>query len=466
MGEICFGTDGWRARMGKELSFRNVRLFSQAYCNYLKKKTGRNQNVLINFDTRLLSKNLAVETAKILSINKIRVFMPNRDVPLAAISLAIIQNKFDGAINFTISLNDPTFSGIQVFNEKGAPALPSEISLVEREIEKIKDSYAFKPMYKNTDYISHIDVKPAYIEYIEKIIDFDLIRQSKMTIVVDNLFGTSREYLDYLLSEKDINIYSIHNFPFSSFGDVDSFLKKDDLKDLSEIVLEKKASLGLATDIDGGRFRVVDSTGKCLNANLVMPLLIEYLIRVRKMEGGIVKSISTTDNIKRVAENYLRPVYTTPVGFKYLADALLNKEVFVAVESTDGAALKQGIPIKDGILFNLLIAEMVAYHQLNIEKMLVNFALKYPKLYYREIAIRGNNKNRQILQHLIKKTDYHVDGFSIKQVKKIDGLKFVFKDGWLLLRESGTESLIRIYAESTSNKQTKQLIKLGRSLIE
>jgi phosphoglucomutase len=469
MSVIKFGTDGWRAKMGGDFSFRNVRIFSQAYANYLKRKYKDDDNspsVVVNYDTRFLSEEFAFEAAKIFSLNGIRTFMPERDTPLAPISLAIISNKCQGGVNFTASFNKPVYNGIKVFTGNGSPALPGETAAIEKEAREIAGDYCFKPQYSDNSLISHLDVKTPYIEYVEELVDFKLIKDSGVRVIVDNLYGTSREYLDYILAENDIDTVSIHNYPYSAFGGVISSCGRETLRDLAKLVVQQKAHLGLATDIDGDRFGVVDSRGRFLNSNTIMPPLIEYLIEVRNMSGGIVKSISTTNNIRGVAEHYSREVYTTPVGFKYLADVLTSKQAFIAVESSNGASLNTSVRIKDGILFSLLITEMIAYYGLETEKILKDFYLRFPRLYSREAAVNKNEKTMDRYGALLARETFDFKGWELDKIEYIDGVKFTFKNGWLLIRQSGTNDLFRIYAESTGLAGTRQLIKMGRSFIE
>lgn len=469
MSVIKFGTDGWRAKMGGEFSFKNVRIFAQGYANYLKsKKKSKDINIILNYDTRFLSRRFADEAAKILSLNGIHAHIPNRDVPLAPIALSIAQNKLDGGVVFTASFNRPIFNGIKIFNQKGAPALPSQTIKIEQEIEKIEKTFQFNAQYAEDELISDINVKENYIKYLENIIAFDSIRDSGMQIIVDNLYGTSREYLDYVLSENGIDVLTLHSFPYSSSGwdNLISSCTEGNLRELSRMVVERGAHIGLATDIDGDRFGLVDSKGRYLSSNVIMPPLIEYLINVRGMEGGIVKSITTTNNIRRVAEYYSRDIYTTPVGFKYLAHVLSLKKTFIGVESSNGASLNRKITIKDGVLFSLLVAEMLAYYKLDMARILDDFYTRFPKMYNVEISLPRNQNTENKFNDLLDRKQFQFDGLRLKRKEYVDGIKFVFDDEWLLIRHSGTNELVRLYAESTSLKQTKALIKAGRSLIE
>ncbi len=455
--------------MGEEFSFKNVRLFAQGYANYIKKKCNSTQPcVIVNFDTRFLSNEFAIETAKIFSLNGIKVLIPERDAPVAAISLAVLKHKCCGAVNFTASFNKPIYNGIKIFTSRGVPALPEETDLIEHEIAAVEPTFLFKPQYPENHLIHTIDVKSEYISYLEEWIDFQSIRDSGIKVMVDNLYGTSREYLDYILGEHGIEMTAIHNFPYSAFGGVVSSCDHDSLRDLAQLVLRQGAQLGLATDIDGDRFGIIDAKGRYLDSNMIMPPLVEYLIKVRKMEGGIVKSVTTTSNIRHVAEYYARKLYTTEVGFKFLAEVLLSKKAFVAVESSNGASLNGKVKIKDGILFSLLVTEMLVYHKLDMDKLLSDFYLRFPRLYNRETSVFKNKHTEKRFLELLKREhfDFTSNGLDLQGVDLVDGIKFRFDDAWLLLRVSGTNPVIRIYAESSKLKRTQALIKLGRSFIE
>jgi phosphoglucomutase len=466
MSVIKFGTDGWRAKMGEDFSFNNVRIFAQGYANYLKNKRKEGLRVIVNFDTKYFSHKFALEVSKIFSLNGIQTYIPDRDLPIASIALAIVKQEFVGGVIVTASFNEPIYNGIKVLSQQGVPALPSETQLIEEEINKVAKNYSFKPQYPNNENIKSIDLKDSYIDYIEELIDFDLIRNTGTKIIVDNLYGTSREFLDHVLYNNDIEIETIHNFPYQFFESIIPSCNECSLIDLSKLVIERGANIGLATDMDGGRFGIIDSNGRYRDSNYIIPPLIEYLIRIREMKGGIVKSITSTNNIRRVANYYSRDIYVTPVGFKYLADKMLSEEIFIGVESSNGASLNIIVAAKDGILFSLLVAEMLAYYKLDMDRILTDFYQRFPKLYDREIAVRKTKLKQLNFKKLLKQKEYTFKNMDLQEVTFIDGIKFVFVDSWLLIRESGTSKVIRIYAEATSLKKANQLIKLGRSLIE
>jgi phosphoglucomutase len=362
--------------------------------------------------------------------------------------------------------NKPIFNGIKIFNAKGAPALPSKTLLLENEIKKIESNFHFKHQYPDTDLIQHIDIRSPYLDYIASIVRLNVIKHARLKIIVDNLYGTSRDYLDRLLSDYGIEITAIHNYSDSYFGGVIPSCNKSNLRELARLVVSKGTDIGLATDIDSDRFGIIDCRGRFIDANLIMPVLIEYLITVRKMSGDIIKSVSSTDQITRVADFYQRKVHETPVGFKFLADMLSSRGAFIGVESTNGAALNGIIPCKDGILFNLLITEMMAYYQESLPLLLSNFSKRFPPLFNLEIQIIKDVSRQKKYLSVLQEKKFVFPSLDLLKIKYIDGIKFIFKDSWLLLRESGTNNVIRIYAESPTLKLTQRLLQIGRKLLE
>jgi phosphoglucomutase len=467
MSEIKFGTDGWQARMGQDFTFDRVRLTTQAFANLLKRMHGSKESaVMINYDTRYLSETFAKKAAQILSLNKIHVFFPLRDAPTPAMALAIVQKQMRGGMCFTATSNEPIYNGIKTFNANGAPAMPSKTLLLENEINKIEANFRFKHQYPDSSLIHHLDIRAPYLDHIAAIIRLDAIKRARLKIIVDSLYGTSRDYLDRLLSDHGIEITAIHNYSDSYFGGGIPSCNKSNLRELARLVVSKGADIGLASDIGSDRFGIIDCRGRFVDANQIIPPLIEYLITVRKMNGDIIKSISSTEQITRVADHYQRKVHETPVGFKFLADMLSSRSAFIGVESTNGAALNGVIPCRDGILFNLLISEMLAHSQLSLPLLLNNFAKRFPPLFNREIGMVKNTARHEKYLSLLQEKKFHFPGLDLLKIKYIDGIKFVFKDSWLLLRESGTSNIIRICAESSTFKQAQQLVHSGRKLLE
>lgn len=466
MSSINFGTDGWCAEMGRDFTFENVRIFAQAYSDYLKSRLKEDLRIIVNFDTRFLSSRYAEEVVKILSLNKIQSFIPERDTPIPAISLFISKQGFNGAVNVTGGKKGPIYNGVKILNEKGAPFLPSETKKIENIISGSSGSFNFKPQYTKINQVNFTKIRTTYFKYLEKIVNFEVIRQSGLKIVIDNLYGSSRDYLDYIINMNGLETISIHNFANSSFGGLSQDCGRESLNELSAVVLKNNSDIGLATDINGNKFGIINSKGVYVEPEKILPPLIEYLIKERKMKGGVIKSVSATDGIRNVAEHYMRNVYECPIGFKYLADELESRKVFVALEGSNGGTLNAGGKIRDGMLFNLLILEMVAFYGMGIEDIIESFYSRFPKLFKSESEIGIENVDLKKAESVLNGKPIDLKGFRLVRYDRTDGIKYIFENSWLLIRRSGTEDVFRVYAESAKRKITTELIRFGRGLVE
>jgi phosphoglucomutase len=460
---IKFGTSGWRAVMGEEFTFGNVRVVVQAVANYLKQRfPGRTIHVIVNYDTRFLSERFANEATKILSHNQIHVWLADRDAPAQAQALQIIKRKAQAGINFTASFNPPEYNGLKLNLETGAPALPSETDKVEEEIRRLSRDPVFNPYYPRQEFVQKIDLQTDYLEFIQTKIDFASIRKSRLRIGVDLLYGTSREYLDEILEDNDIQVEEIHGYVDPYFGGITPSCSEQNLRELGRLVREKKCHLGVATDADGDRFGILDQNGHFISQNIILALLLDFLVRVKGWRGGVARSVSTTHLIDRVARCYGLRLFKTPVGFKYIADLFLRKQIMFGGEESACIAVKSHLPEKDGIFAGLLVAEMIAVSGRSLTDLRRDFFRIYGKKYSGQRSIPLHPKSERALKDLIIAPPDRLGGKRVLAVERVDGIKLDFDDDdWLLLRLSGTEPLIRCYAEAESKVDLEKLLGLG-----
>jgi len=460
---IKFGTSGWRAVMGEEFTFANVRVVVQAVANYLKQRfPGRTINVIVNYDTRFLSERFANEATKILSHNQIRVWLADRDAPAQAQALQIIKRKAQAGINFTASFNPPEYNGLKLNLETGAPALPSETDKVEEEVRRLSKAPVFTPYYPRLEFVQKIDLQSDYLEFIQKKIDFASIQKSRLRIGVDLLYGTSREYLDEILEDNGIQVEEIHGYVDPYFGGITPSCSEQNLRELGRLIRDKKCHLGVATDADGDRFGILDQNGHFISQNIILALLLDYLVRVKGWRGGVARSVSTTHLIDRVARRYGLPLFKTPVGFKYMADLFLRRQIIFGGEESACIAVKSHLPEKDGIFAGLLVAEMIAVCGKSLTGLRRDFFRTYGKKYSGQKSVPLHPKSERALKDLTIAPPDHFGGRRVQAVERVDGIKLDFDDDdWLLLRLSGTEPLIRCYAEAESKVELEKLLSLG-----
>lgn len=463
---IKFGTSGWRAVMGEEFTFQNVRLVVQAIANYLSKKyPGKKVSIVVNYDTRFLSERFAFEAAKILSHNRIHVFLSDRDGPSQAQALQIIKRKACAGINFTASFNPPEYNGLKFNTETGAPALSEVTEKIEEELELLTTQYSFCPLYPSEEFIEKIDLQHDYLSFIQDKIDFDLIRESKIRVAVDPLYGTSREYLDEILEENHVPVEEIHAYIDPYFGGIAPSCSEENMKELKAFVKEKECQIGIATDADGDRFGILDEKGNFVIQNLIVSLVLDYLVTKKKWKGGVARSVATTHLVDRIAREYDLPVFRTPVGFKYIADLFLKNKIMFGAEESACMAIKDHLPEKDGIFAGLLVVEMMAAMGKNLTGLIADLFDKYGKRIGQQKSIPLNSERQEKLIELTQNPPAQLGKRKVLNSKNIDGIKLNFsEDDWLLLRPSGTEPLIRVYAEAGSQKDVNNLMKNGLEL--
>jgi len=464
---IRFGTSGWRGLMGEEFTFHNVRVVVQAVSNHLKKRfEGQPIALVIGYDTRFLSERFAFEAAKLLSKNDIRVYMADRDAPSQALAFQIIKRKCQGGINFTASFNPPQYNGLKFNVESGAPALPEVTDAIEAEVRKLMPDFTYVPYYAPKNGIDRIDLQSDYLGFLKDKIDFATIRDSGVRVGVDLLYGTSREYLDEILEENGVPIEEIHGYLDPFFGGVVPSCTEANLAELKTLVLDKKCHLGIATDADGDRFGVIDERGGFIHQNFILAMLLDYLVRVKGWRGGVARSITTTHLIDRIARAHDLPLYKTKVGFKYMADLFLKGHIIFGGEESACIAVKDHLPEKDGIFAGLLVAEMVAATGKSLGSLQEMLFKNYGPIVGGQRNLALTPERAKKLRALIQNPPVKLGRRPVLSAETIDGIKLDFAgDSWVLLRVSGTEPLIRCYAEAANKKDLDDLLRKGTEAV-
>jgi phosphoglucomutase len=464
---IKFGTSGWRAVMGEEFTFHNVRVVVQAAANFLiERYPDRPVSIIVNYDTRFLSERYALEAAKVLSKNKINVFLADRDAPTQAQAYQIIKRGCQGGINFTASFNPPEYNGLKFNTHTGAPALPEVTDRIEEEIRRLAGDFPNVPSYPRAEHISRIDLQADYLEYLQKKIDFDVIRSSGIKVAVDLLFGTSREYLDEILERNDVPIEEIHGYVDPYFGGVIPSCTEENLRELKRLVRDKKCDLGVATDADGDRFGILDQAGNFIHQNDILAMLLHYLVVAKGWKGGVARSVTTTRLIDRIARRHGLEVHKTPVGFKYMADLFLQGKIIFGGEESACIAVKDHLPEKDGIFAGLLVSEMVAASGKSLSEVRKALFREYGTLVGGQRTLPRTPARENRLKELIAHPPASLGTKKVEIVQILDGINLEFADDtWLHLRFSGTEPVIRCYAEAESPRELDDLLGRGMEFV-
>lgn len=464
---IKFGTSGWRGVIGEDFTFEQVRVATQGICNYLRESgADPSAGVVIGYDTRFLSEKFAAEAAKILAYNDFLALLCSRDLPTPAVSFETVRRGAIGAINLTASHNPPEYNGLKFSTANGAPALPEVTQAIEAEINAVESTGEHIDVYRKDELIKTIDPRERYIERIGDLVDVAQIGKSGLKIGVDSLYGTAREYLDFVLLTADVTVRIIHNYRDPYFGGFSPECNQKNLRDLRKLVVAENLNLGLATDGDADRFGIVDHRGRFVSPNLVLALLAVYLKRTKKLPGGLARSVATTHIIDKIGDKLDIPVYETPVGFKYIGELILEDAIAMGGEESAGLSIYGHLPEKDGILACLLVAEMVAVTGKTIPELTRELYDEFGTHVSKRIDMRLTGPLQESLETRLTNPPAKIAGLKVESVDRTDGVKLIFDDRtWLLFRLSGTEPVARIYGEACGPKELKRLLDAGKAFI-
>ncbi len=463
--DIRFGTDGWRAVIAEDYTFENVRLLSTALAAYLFKhqKELVKNGVAIGYDTRFLSAEFARAAAETLARNGIPVYLSDRDAPTPAIAWATRSRQLATGIMITASHNPPKYNGYKFFNPLGGPADKDVTNALEHVLGQ-----KFKSKAKAAE-VTLFDARPALVEQLRKVIDFDLLRKVKGTVVYDAVHGSGRGYVDELLRECGWNVHTIRENPDPMFGGVLPDPANPKCHDtLQAAVKERNADLGLANDPDADRFGCVDSSGAYLTPNQVLALVYVHLLEARGERGPVARSLPTTELLDAIARKFDQQVIETPVGFKWLGAAIEEQNALLGGEESGGLSIRGHYGGKDGVLADLLLAEIWATHQKPLTQVYKEIMKRFGSFYSNRIDLHLDDDTKKKLMDGIKDSPpAEVGGSRVVKVQTEDGVKLNLKDGsWLLMRPSGTEPLVRVYMEAGSKKRLKELDEAARALSE
>jgi phosphomannomutase len=458
---IKFGTDGWRAVISDEFTFGNVRKVAGSIAAYLKARKLASKPLIVGYDARFLADRFAEEVVKVMEGAGISCFLMERDTPTPVVAWEVKDRKACGAVMLTASHNPPEYCGIKFIPDYAGPANETITKEIEQGIEGASwEGYGGGK-------VERIEPRERYLKYIESFVDGSLIKQAQLKVVVDPMFGSGRGYLDLLLQRLGCRTEEIHNYRDVLFGGKNPEPDDETLSELKSKVVENKADLGLAMDGDADRFGVVDEKGKFYSANQIIPLLFDYLVTDRHFTGSVVRSVATTHMIDRIAERANIEVFETPVGFKHIAKLMMEKNIIIGGEESGGLSIQGHIPEKDGILADLLVVEMLASRKKKLSECWAELTLKVGEPVSRKINLRLTEEQKQALMNKLKEAaPAEIGEMKVASINRVDGVKIILSNGsWVLIRPSGTEPLVRIYAESDQEERLGLIVDAIKSLV-
>ncbi len=456
--QIHFGTSGWRAVMAEEFTFTNVRRAVTGIARYVVSQKPSGARVIVGRDPRFLGETFCAMASEILIAHGITPLMIAEPAPTPAISYAVIQQKADGAINFTASHNPPEYNGIKFSTPDGAPALPEVTKRIEAEIAA-SDAASERPKPQNKSATAQaLEPRSSYLARLKEIVDFKAIQKANLRVVFDPFWGAARGYSDVLLREAGVNVSTVHDCRDVLFGghapEPDDHL----LDGCREQMRVTNAHIGIATDGDADRFGIVDADGTFFTPNYIVALLFDYLVESRGWKNGVAKSVATTNLINAVAKHHGVELHETPVGFKYIGELIKQDKIAIGGEESAGLSIRYHVPEKDGVLAGLLCCEMVAKRGKSLGQQLKELFVEVGSFYSLRENFHLTQEAMEKFTGKLRKEPSELMGRKVAQVVRTDGLKLLFGDGsWVCYRLSGTEPVVRLYSEAGSKEELAKL---------
>jgi len=479
---IHFGTDGWRAVISDTFTFHNLRLVGQAIADAVCSEHWLNgkatptdvdpHKMVVGYDTRFLSDRYAVDMARVLAANGYTVLLSQSDAPTPVISFAVRQQGAIGGVMITASHNAPRYNGVKLKAAYGGSALPEqcrrvEVYLNDNEARGRGPNQMDFDQARQAGLIQRFNPLPAYYDHVRKLINFDLIAENPQRLVVDSMYGSGRGVIKGILQGTGCEVQEIRAELNPGFGGVHPEPISRYLGALASAISNGMGDLGLVTDGDGDRIGAMDGRGNFVDPHKIMALALRYLVEKRGWRGPVIRTVSTTSMIDRLAEHYGLPMHETPVGFNHIADYMLKGDVLIGGEESGGISFHGHIPEGDGILMGLLLIEIVATSGITLYDLVENLLKEVGPAFYQRTDLRLSHpvSKETMSRSLVEGVPNEIGGEKVRDISTIDGVKYLIADGsWLLIRPSGTEPVLRVYAEGRTPQMVQALLGYGEQV--
>ena len=466
---IKFGTDGWRAVFAEDFTFANVRRVAGAIASYVVKHEDPRRGVIVGYDTRFLSAAFARAAAEVVAAAGIPVTLANDYVPTPSVSYAVKSRGAAGGVVITSSHNPWQWNGVKFKAKFGGSATPAIMKIIEQETES-----GARPEGRKAE-IEELDLKPAYVEAICAFADLALIRKARFKLAIDSMHGSGRGVLAGIFARHDIDCVAIRQQVDPLFPGINPEPIEPHVRLLQETVVSQACHAGLATDGDADRIGAVAEDGSFVDAHKIFSLLLDWLLSRKHWAGDVVRAFNTTGMIDRIARKYGRQLAECPIGFKHIADLMMEREIAVGGEESGGIGYSRYLPERDGLLNSLLLANVMAEEQRPLGDLVRRLQREYGPHYFgrRDLHLADEVKRRSIERARSEATK-RLGAYAILKKEGLDGVK-VFLDAtreqngaepWVLFRASGTEPLLRIYAEAATPDLVQEVLGLAQAFAE
>ncbi|MCC6905147.1 MAG: phosphoglucomutase/phosphomannomutase family protein [Anaerolineae bacterium] len=471
---ISFGTDGWRAVISETFTFANLRLLSQAIADYIRDENPDQDglHVVVGYDTRFLSDRYGMEVARVMAGNGIRALLANRDCATPVLSHAVKDTGAVAGVMITASHNAPRYNGVKLKASYGGSASNEQSRRVEGHL-RTNEERARGPnlidyeVARQQGLIERYNPVPAYYDHIRRLVNLDIISAADPQVVHDPMYGSGRGAIKGLLGGVGIPVHEIRGEMNPGFGGIHPEPLGKYLGALAAAIQTGQGNIGLATDGDADRIGAMDENGRFIDPHRIFALVLRYLVEERGQSGMVVRTVSTTRMIDRLCRRYGLAVRETPVGFNYIADLMMEQDVLMGGEESGGISIKGHIPEGDGILLGLLLLEVVAKSGKTLGQLVDDLHADVGPAHYArtDLHLRRTVNKAEMTARLRDDAPKQIAGLKVAEVSTTDGVKYIMEDeSWLLIRPSGTEPVLRVYAEGRTDEINQGLLGYGEEI--
>jgi alpha-D-glucose phosphate-specific phosphoglucomutase len=467
MSSIRFGTDGWRGIIAEDFTFANARIVAAAIARYVIRGEDARKGVLIGYDHRFASDKVAAAVAEVISASGTPVWLADKPCPTPTISLLVRQRAAAGGIVITASHNPYEWNGIKYKASYGSSALPSIVAQIESELETVeRDGVPSLPARK--DLIYSLEPRAPYLDAIEKLVDWDRVRKAKLRFLFDPMHGSAAGLLPELFKRNGVACDEIRGTRDPRFGGVHPEPIEPHIEALRQALRAGKYDAGFCADGDGDRIGAIDRDGSFVNPHQILALLVWHLAGARNLPGDIAKTFSVTKLIDKLATKFGRKLHELPIGFKYVCELMLEQNILIGGEESGGIGTSLYLPERDATVSALLLAELMAWHGKSLGELLGALHKEFGEYHYGrvDLSVKPGLKEKAI-EHFSDGKLTKLLEWPVVRRENLDGIKVYLGDaGWVMVRSSGTENLLRVYSETNKPETTRRVLGAVTQLVQ
>lgn len=467
MPSIKFGTDGWRGVIADDFTFANVRLVVEAIARYVRETAPGRRAIAVGYDTRFASPEFARLAAETLAGQGIEVLLSSDYVASPILSFAVRHFKTSGGVMITASHNPSRWNGVKFKGSYGGSASPVIMREIEKRLATILKTGLKRNRRTKPGRIRVMDFKRPYRDYLKRTVDFAKLRNARVHVLVDSMYGAGRGTLKNILTDLGIPCHEMRGEINPSFGGINPEPIDPNLAEMRTALQRGPYDVGFASDGDADRIGAMDRTGLFIDSHKIFSMILEHLVSVRGMKGEVAKTFSTTKMIDKICKRFGLVMHETPIGFKYICDLMLTRKILIGGEESGGIGVTHHLPERDSVLCALLLLEIMVDQKKTLREVASDLMKKYGPFYFDRLDLHvSDSQKKAAIARLSHRPPKKISNYVVMSREQLDGFKFLFNESeWVLIRPSGTEPLLRLYCEASSPQKVKRILTAVKNLV-